>query len=78
MLVSILSRLLAGGLSQDMDFGESTVLGAGHVEQRSNGRCWTQGVCRGQSSYREMRSERVVSVYETAESEYLQQRGEER
>ena len=29
------------------------VLGAGRVEQRSNGGYWAQGVCRGQSSNRE-------------------------
>ncbi len=29
------------------------VLGAGHVEQRSNGGGWAQDVCRGQSSIRE-------------------------
>jgi hypothetical protein len=28
------------------------VLGAGRVEQDSNGGCWAQGVCRGQSSNR--------------------------
>jgi hypothetical protein len=28
-------------------------LGAGRVEQRSNGGYWAQGVCRGQSSNRE-------------------------
>jgi hypothetical protein len=31
------------------------VLGAGHVEQRSNGGCWAQGVCRRQSSNRGVR-----------------------
>ena len=31
------------------------VLGAGRVEQRSNGGCWAQGVCRGQSSNRGVR-----------------------
>jgi hypothetical protein len=31
------------------------VLGAGRVEQRSNGGCWAQGVCRWQSSNRAVR-----------------------
>jgi hypothetical protein len=30
-----------------------SVTGAGRVEQRSNGRGWAQGVCRGKSSNRE-------------------------
>ena len=33
--------------------GLGGVLGAGRVEQRSNGGGWEQGVCRGQSSNRE-------------------------
>ena len=35
---------------------DERALGAGYVEQRSNGGCWTQGVYRGQSSNRGVRA----------------------
>jgi hypothetical protein len=39
--------------------GPVRVLEDGRVEQRSNGGCWAQGVCRGQSSNRGVSSQKV-------------------
>ena len=50
-----LSQVCLGRLLRLLVWASVRVLGAGRVEQRSNGGCWAQGVCRGQSSNRAVR-----------------------
>jgi hypothetical protein len=75
LLASMLSHMLAaglaarhsqvclGGLGRLLVWVSVRLLGAGRVDQRSNGGCWAQGVSRGGISYWEAESSVRVFVF---------------
>ena len=57
------SQVCLGGLGRLLVWVSVGLLGAGRVDQRSNGGCWAQGVCRGGISYWEGESSVRVFLF---------------